>query len=125
MALQRVTLSSVRDAVNYLSSFRRGNISASRESRGDWVSCGELPDGWRADLKGINGPVFVIYSYQTPIAWTRVSGLRMVESGRVWTVPPTRYSASTTNHQNAVRRFIDELGHVVGNDRPVADVDGA
>jgi hypothetical protein len=45
---------------------------------------------------------YVVYSYQTPIGWHTTEG--------VWTVPDTRYSVTTTNHQRTLRTAIDNPG---------------
>lgn len=41
---------------------------------------------------------FIVYSYQTPIAW------HSKDTG--WEVPDHRYSVTTTRHQNVVRRAV-------------------
>ncbi|MGH3878087.1 MAG: hypothetical protein ACRDSK_13740 [Actinophytocola sp.] len=54
----------------------------------------ELTD-YRDAFKG--GPVYVVRSYATPIAWTPATGPLS------WTVPTTTYSPTTTQHQHTVR----------------------
>jgi hypothetical protein len=44
-------------------------------------------------------PTYVVFSYQTPIAWWSV------EHG--WTVPDDRYSATTSRHQGFVQRAVN------------------
>lgn len=56
---------------------------------------GQLPAEFRA--LGVGSADYVIYSYETPIAW-RIDG--------DWTVPDVRYSATTSRHQSLVRFFI-------------------
>ena len=118
MALQRETLRRLAEGCRYLDHFKRGNLSGARRNRGDWVSQGQLPEGWYADLKTVTRHVYVVYSYQTPIAWTPCA-VPDGETSRRWIVPPVTYSASTTNHQNAVRAAIVANGDFIGNDRVV------
>lgn len=54
-------------------------------------SYGRLAPEYRASVDQAD---YVVYSYGTPIAW-RVDSL--------WTVPPTRYSVTTTRHQSKIR----------------------
>jgi hypothetical protein len=49
----------------------------------------------RRDLQA-HGTLYVVYSYQTPIAWARVGGHLYV--------PDVRYSPTTTKHQNICRK---------------------
>lgn len=48
--------------------------------------------------------VYVVFSYQTPIAWCVFNGDDME-----WTVPNVHYSATTKGHQNVVRRRLNQL----------------
>ena len=63
---------------------------------------GVLPDDHREALFGAvrhGGRVYIVRSYDTPIAWwTPVGG---------WHAPAQRYSQTTTGHQDAVRRWAD------------------
>jgi hypothetical protein len=60
---------------------------------------GRLPAEYRQQLRQHHGqPVYVVYSYATPIAWWC--------EGTGWVVPDTRYSATTSKHQGTVRRSI-------------------
>lgn len=54
---------------------------------------GVLPDSYVDELKEL-APVYVVYSYQTPIAWA-------TESDELLTVPDVRYSLTTSQHQSA------------------------
>jgi hypothetical protein len=70
------------------------SASMSGKLHSDWhgVSLGSLsPDDRPSD---VSGPVYVVYSYRTPIAW--------YAAGK-WTVPATRYSMTTSNHQGIAR----------------------
>lgn len=56
---------------------------------------GELArtDAWN-DFRS-SGAAFVVYSYRTPIAWW--------SEAHGWTVPPVKYSVTTSRHQSQVR----------------------
>jgi hypothetical protein len=62
------------------------------------IGTGELPCDWRNELsKAItlsSGPVFVVYSYQTPIAWY---------ANGEWTIPDVSYSQTTARQQSMVK----------------------
>lgn len=65
--------------------------------RGDTWTVGSplgiLPDYWRARLAadlGTDGRVYMVWSYQTPIAWYTEAG---------WVVPDAKYSVTTSHHQ--------------------------
>lgn len=64
--------------------------------RGPASSTGQLfdhlTDGLEATDAQLRHAQFVIYSYQTPIAWKTVDG--------EWVVPNVRYSRTTTRHQS-------------------------
>lgn len=76
-----------------------GNVWTRRIIHPDNATYGRLPQEWRerliSDIKD-NG-VYVVYSYQTPIAWTKLDGKG------VWTIPDESYSVTTTHHQNIVK----------------------
>lgn len=61
---------------------------------------GYLPAGWASKLNQsqhalLNGAVYAVMSYNTPIAWyCPVMG---------WVVPDARYSRTTSRHQGIVR----------------------
>ena len=57
---------------------------------------GDLPYEWRNAFPR-RGVLYTILSYDTPIAW-------LTEDG--WTVPPVRYSNTTTQQQGVVRAWI-------------------
>ena len=60
---------------------------------------GYLPGEWR-DVFDDDAPDYVVWSYQTPIAW---------HGARGWVVPPVRYSPTTARHVSHVAR---NLSHV-------------
>lgn len=60
-------------------------------------SLGELPDQDVADLRHAaleHGPVYVVFSYSTPIAWALPTGALHI--------PPVHYSHATSEHQRIV-----------------------
>lgn len=56
---------------------------------------------WRADRSNTD---YVVYSYNTPIAW-HIQGNVFDE----WVVPEVSYSATTTQHQNKINVALDVL----------------
>jgi|APGre2960657423_1045063.scaffolds.fasta_scaffold00109_23 hypothetical protein len=54
---------------------------------------------------GDSNPNHIIYSYNTPIAWSQGEG-----ENRVWTVPHKKHSRSTSRHQSAIRSALWNRG---------------
>lgn len=54
---------------------------------------GRLPDRYSEALR-TDEPVYVVWSYSTPIAWF---------GNRGWVMPDTKYSVTTSRHQSKVR----------------------
>ena len=74
---------------------------------------GQLPDEWRAQWREDKGEIdYVIYSYQTPIAW-RIRDTWYGNGGQThshrWIVPDVRYSVTTSKHQNNVRTALSQI----------------
>jgi hypothetical protein len=72
--------------------------------RGEYHAPGRLPfTGYLDPLhhESLKDSDYVIYSYNTPIAW-RVTG-------GTWIVPAEKYSATTSQHQSKVRTAISVL----------------
>jgi hypothetical protein len=67
---------------------------------------GVLPDSYVDELKEL-APVYVIYSYETPIAWA-------VEGDELLTVPDVNYSLTTSRHQGACLRLAGKFEWVNG-----------
>lgn len=94
MALQATGRAAIDTAVSARKDFRHGNV------RGAWYpSWAAVPrgqfDGTYDTGRVSVGMVYVVFSYQTPIAmFSPISG---------WTMPNVRYSVTTTNHQATVR----------------------
>ena len=62
--------------------------------RGIFGDFGRLPRHWR-DAFYEDDPDYVVWSYATPIAW---------HGRRGWTIPPVKYSASTSRQLSYVTR---------------------
>lgn len=93
MALKTAGRNAIADGVREWRYFIHGNVSGTRECS----TFGQLPQEYWASARNAQ---YLIYSYQTPIAW--------VDSDGVWFVPDVRYSVTTTNHQSAVKSAIDK-----------------
>jgi hypothetical protein len=72
-------------------------------SAGPWVtdSFGELPVNYHED---VNTAHYVVWSYDTPIAWVRTDGTRVL--------PDVGYSATTGQHQYTVKAAWDITGRL-------------
>lgn len=64
--------------------------------RGTVGSFGLLPVEWRRVYQE-DDPDYVVWSYATPIAW---------HGRRGWTVPPVRYSPTTSRHLSHATRHL-------------------
>lgn len=59
---------------------------------------GLLPRPWAQEFLDLRPAIeYVVYSYSTPIAW--------YAEGK-WTMPNTKYSPTTSNHQSTVHRAL-------------------
>ena len=72
--------------------FTGSNLKAG--PRGTVGSFGRLPGAWRYRFQE-ERPDYVVWSYETPIAW---------HGRRGWTVPPVKYSQTTGRHLSHVTR---------------------
>lgn len=81
-----------------------GNFSFRTEPAVDTV--GHMDDADRQHLNN-SAPNHVIYSYNTPIAWSEGEG-----ENRVWTVPHKKHSRTTSAHQSAIRSALWNRGYV-------------
>ena len=68
-----------------------------------------------ADMQHLNtsAPNHVIYSYNTPIAWSDGEG-----ENRVWTVPHKKHSRTTSAHQSAIRSALYKRGFTPTHETP-------
>jgi len=105
MALRSAGLDKIRKGVVGGREFNAGNVRAAVYQLGQLVPigrlCEKLPEDhpYRWDLINMVEPVYVVFSYATPIGW------RPVDS-ELWRVPPVSYSRTTTNHQSALNAAI-------------------
>jgi hypothetical protein len=89
----------------YTGTFRGRTIT-----RHDYVETGQLPQEYVNDFKD-SVVRYVIFSYETPIAWSRIAdwernGAPVFE----WVVPDVKYSVTTTKHQGNVRVALSQIG---------------
>lgn len=73
-----------------------------RESLGS-PSVGHLPEkdaAWFRQCDAMGILTYVVYSYQTPIAW---------RTDNAWYIPDARYSVTTSQHQGLIRTAVDQL----------------
>lgn len=64
------------------------------------TQAGKLPEPWAKVLKN-DQPGYVVFSYETPIAWHVPEDGD--DGGERWVVPKVRYSTTTSRHQTIVR----------------------
>lgn len=107
MALKGKAKRTIQDGVDSLVDFKQGNVSGRYYMDGRDVPNGCLPMTTYERLihkyRGLS--VYVVFSYDTPIAWAHET-----DNGPTWTVPPFHYSTTTANHQNVVAVAIDNPG---------------
>ncbi len=95
------------DGITDLDNFMIGSMRGGWYPDGTGPTLGKLADadpGSAAALKAISGPVYVVYSYGTPIAWHVACGRND------WTVPDVRYSVTTSHHLSLTRQAITFRG---------------
>ena len=88
-----------RDAIHYIATrqeFKASALSGSRYSLGGGQLMGKDLATFEAD---VNGADYIVYSYDTPIAWHSSNG---------WYVVAQKFSVTTSKHQNYTRRAIAE-----------------
>lgn len=124
MALQRNTKAIIERAVTNREKFDRGNVHGERKSQRYYTGSqlAELPQEYVKILveHNRNSGLFILYSYQTPMAW-------YVEESGKWYYVDQHYSVSTTQHQAAYRYSLkghhvvtlslDENGNVVETEK--------
>jgi hypothetical protein len=95
------SLRAIQHGIDNLEDFDIANMSGRNYSKWSNVPKGYLPEVWNAYNEHNEHyghlPVYVIFSYKTPIAWT------FKNNRKVWTIPDVTYSTTTTNHQHIVR----------------------
>lgn len=83
-------------ALGNLSTFEHGGLSG---RQGGTTRLGALPRQYATD--GLREAVYVVYCYDTPIAWVTMAD-EATEEGRVNSMPDWQYSATTTYYQSLV-----------------------
>ncbi len=97
MAIAKATLRTVHTFVADRVAFNcNGTLTGAAPRELGFPSVGKLPvafrDSFRADITSPDA--FVVYSYQTPIAWF---------ANGEWKLPMVKYSVTTTRHLSATR----------------------
>lgn len=100
-----MTHTTIRNADTYIArreTFDAGSLTARtvRWTPSTGRMSSELADELAADIatnREADADTYVVYSYGTPIAWSRV-GIDTL------TIPNDRYSVTTSRHQSIVRR---------------------
>jgi hypothetical protein len=69
--------------------------------RGDYAPTGPIARGWLEEPPYPSLPVYIVWSYDTPIAW--------VENSGQWVVTKQRFSQTTGRHQSALRMALSEV----------------
>ena len=86
--------------------FKSGAMSATTQSSEvSHYGLGILPPPWREVIIK-DHPDYVVWSYQTPIAWHYTETVPQGSGERerhIWVIPDVRYSATTSRHQGLVR----------------------
>lgn len=108
MALRGKAKRAIQDGVDNHREFTVGNVKGRILDRTQ-LTTGQLEwplvEALRTDMDRVSGQAYVVFSYDTPIAWNYdVDG---VTEEFTWVVPDVKYSVTTTNHQNVVRVAID------------------
>lgn len=81
--------------------FRASALSARTDRPGYYGSFGSLPEDL-IQLLEADRPAYIVFSYETPIAWYAVR-----DGADVLVVPDCKYSVTTSRHQSLVRRSVD------------------
>lgn len=99
MGLSMNTRTKIANHIRLRNPFKIGNISAIRYNAEELPHTGRLPSYLADQLKGVlkDNDVYVIYSYATPIGWSRCD-----ESDN-WFIPQVKYSITTTHHQTTLK----------------------
>lgn len=73
----------------------------------------QLPREWADGLQDAihDGRVlYIVWSYETPIAWFVRSAINAQRSG--WVMPDVRYSVTTSKHQSVARSIVRNVAQV-------------
>lgn len=130
MGLQSTTRQVVETNISRKQNFKRGNVSGKWVNRNYFsgTSIGKLPSEFAKVLAEHNKgtDLFVLYSYQTPMAWFRLDDSDSNGDNK-WYYVEQHYSMSTTQHQHAFRYALkgenvvtlslDESGNLVEDEK--------
>lgn len=102
MALQTRTQNTIAANIETRTAFKAGNVRADWYPTAADVPTGRMPsDHVSAMLTASKSrPVYVVFSYGTPIAY--YANALAADTGNGWVESGVRYSVTTTNHQNVV-----------------------
>lgn len=92
-----------------------GNLRGERHTPGQHVRRGELPEAHAATLDRAD---YVVWSWQTPIAWHDPMDITSRAARGRWHVPAVHYSQTTTIHQGKILTAVQEVTRMWG-DAPV------
>lgn len=81
--------------------FRTYGALRSTRERG---TVGVLPEPYRTEFLDCPSIDYVVYSYNTPIAWHSASG---------WIVPDVKYSVTTSRHQSKIEVAVHQVAQGV------------
>lgn len=107
MGLQRATRDVIERSVSRKENFKRGNVWGKWEDKNAFRSThiAMLPPEFAKVLveHSSAGELFVLYSYQTPMAWYRLNDSANPNGDGKWYYVDYKYSASTGWQQAAYR----------------------
>ncbi len=95
--MERANRQTAVDFIRNRVEFKASNFEG---HNGRYYGWGRLPNPLRARINA-DKPVYVVYSYTTPIAW-------LPAGGEGWVVPTVKYSPTTHRHQSAVALAVGE-----------------
>lgn len=95
MAMQTAGRKALENGIGNLRDFAHRSVKGRTYALGFIVPTGRLPQDQRAALVAIRRPVYVVFSYETPIAWH-------VIGAEGWTIPKVTYSVTTSGHQGLI-----------------------
>lgn len=92
---QNIAILAIRDGKTFRTASLKGCPMKGTDPKA--MLTGDLPDEYKAEFYGAK-IAYVVYSFKTPIAW-------QTEDGE-WVIPAHKYSVTTTQQQNLVRRAL-------------------
>ena len=92
--MKKITLKQAPEAIKHMQEFDAGNLKGTMHYRG-------IGRAERKHIHDVAHADFVVYSYETPIAWATV-----LWNGTTWTMIDKKFSATTNRHMAIVNRSI-------------------